>query len=80
MGPEFDASSDSDIPKNVPFTLVINTLLNLAMIGSGIASRDTEDQVPTTVLRSCMYKKICRLLSWMGSQIHGGPGTELAGP
>ena len=23
----FDASSDSDIPKNVPFTLVINTLL-----------------------------------------------------
>ena len=24
----FDASTDSDIPKNVPFTLVINTLLN----------------------------------------------------
>ena len=23
----FDASSDSDIPKNVPFTFVINTLL-----------------------------------------------------
>ncbi len=23
----FDASADSDIPKNVPFTLVINTLL-----------------------------------------------------
>jgi hypothetical protein len=26
----FDASSDSDIPKNVPFTLVINTLLHKA--------------------------------------------------
>ena len=25
----FDASTDSDIPKNVPFTLVINTLLTL---------------------------------------------------
>jgi hypothetical protein len=24
----FDASPDSDIPKNVPFTLVINTLLH----------------------------------------------------
>jgi hypothetical protein len=56
----------------------LNTTILLAMIGSGIASRDTEDQVPTTVLRSCMYKKMSSLLSWMGSQIHGGPGTELA--
>jgi hypothetical protein len=28
----FDASSDSDIPKNVPFTFVINTLLNPSAI------------------------------------------------
>ncbi len=28
----FDSSSDSDIPKNVPFTLVINTLLPLGFL------------------------------------------------
>ena len=60
----FDASSDSDIPKNVPFTFVINTLIPLSCVPK---TRElTSFRLPTahSVLEQLDIRRGCTQSCW----------------
>jgi hypothetical protein len=54
----------------------LNTTLLLSMHGVGIAARSAENQVRSTVRRPGMHMEICRLVAWVESHVHGGPGDD----